>query len=138
MRKPDIKTIETKIRGILKTEANAISLSNKLFAPGGLFSQIAPGKVERRKMVKSQLFRKSLVRLGELQKKELKQFENEIEAIGQKTTPVRLTVTVPKSLHFALKAEARREGVSISELIRLKASVPYVGIASAVGYGTKK
>ena len=37
----------------------------------------------------------------------------------------RLTVVVPRSLHGALKGEAANEGVSLSELIRLKLAVPY-------------
>ncbi len=42
----------------------------------------------------------------------------------------RLTVSVPRRLHVALKREAAGEGVSLSELIRLKLSWPYRQVTS--------
>ena len=38
-------------------------------------------------------------------------------------------MVVPKSLHAALKREAVQEGISLSELIRLKLGVAYRDIA---------
>jgi len=52
------------------------------------------------------------------------EFEKEIAAHSG-----RLTVVVPKSLHAALKKEAAQEGVSLSELIRLKLGVAYRDVA---------
>ena len=58
--------------------------------------------------------------LESLGKREVAAFEADIEQLSG-----RLTVVVPKSLHAALREEATREGISLSELIRLKLGLPY-------------
>ena len=49
----------------------------------------------------------------------------------------RLTIAVPRSLHAALKSEAAAEGVSLSELMRLKLSMPYRQMANMLVPRTK-
>jgi predicted HicB family RNase H-like nuclease len=66
-----------------------------------------------------------------LDKEELRSFEADLERVSG-----RLTVVVPKSLHAALRAEAVREGISLSELIRLKLGVPYRHMVQWVAGGT--
>ena len=64
------KTIEEQIRAILDEEIDAISLSNQLFSPDGLFNQMATTEAERRKVAQSALFKQALTRLSHLQGKE--------------------------------------------------------------------
>lgn len=50
-----------------------------------------------------------------------------------------MTLIVPKSLHAALKREAALEGVSLAELLRLKASVPFRDISARIaGLGPRR
>ncbi len=62
--------IERRIRDVLANETHAMPLSNKLFTPEGLFSEIAGTEEERRVLVQSPLFRQALRRLHELENKE--------------------------------------------------------------------
>jgi hypothetical protein len=66
--------VEQQIRDALAAETHATSLSDKLFRPGGLFSQLAATEAERRAVAQSPLFREALQRLSELQRKEGAEF----------------------------------------------------------------
>jgi hypothetical protein len=60
--------VEAEIRRVLETETTAISLSNKLFRPDGLFARLAGTRKERRELTKTQLFREAQQRLSDLQR----------------------------------------------------------------------
>lgn len=67
-------TIEQQIRQTLDTEKQAISLSKKLFGPGGFFQQLGETEQERREITRSDLYRRAQQRLSELQKQEAAEF----------------------------------------------------------------
>jgi hypothetical protein len=54
-------------------------LSNKLFTPDGLFSQLAGTEAERRVVSQSPLFREALRRLSDLERKEAAEFGRVIQ-----------------------------------------------------------
>jgi hypothetical protein len=70
----DHEQIEDQICELLGTETSGIRLSNKLFAPDGLFPRLADTEEERRIVARSLLFREALKRLSELQKTEFAEF----------------------------------------------------------------
>jgi hypothetical protein len=74
----DKTNIETQIREVLRSELDAIVLSNKLFSPGGLFHQLAPSKAERQTVSQSPLFKEAQQRLADLRRKEATEFANKI------------------------------------------------------------
>jgi hypothetical protein len=76
----DRERIEEQIRDVLAAEGEAISLSNALFGPNGLFGQLAANEQERRLVAKSALFQQAQKRLSELQRKEGEAFT---EAVRQ-------------------------------------------------------
>jgi hypothetical protein len=71
--------IEEQIREVLANETQAIPLSNKLFAPEGLFNRLAATEEERRAVAQSSLFRQAQGRLMELQKKEAAEFGRAVQ-----------------------------------------------------------
>jgi hypothetical protein len=75
----DDQTIEQNIRDVLANEKSAIALSNQLFAPTGLFNQIAQNEAERRVMVQSPLYKEAQNRLNELQRREAAEFSQTVE-----------------------------------------------------------
>jgi hypothetical protein len=66
--------IEQQIREILARENSAITLSNRLFRPDGLFARLGPTEEQRRIIVKSPLFKEAQRRFSELQRKEAAAF----------------------------------------------------------------
>lgn len=68
------KNAQERIRDVLATEKDSITLSERLFSQGGLFSHLAHTKAERKKLVRSPLFRKALDRFQELQEEEAEAF----------------------------------------------------------------
>ena len=60
--------VEQQIREVLATVTHAGPLSNQLFRPDGLFSQLARTEEERRAVAQSPLFRQAQRRLGTLTK----------------------------------------------------------------------
>ena len=70
----ELEQIEAQIRHVLASETQAIPLSDKLFAPEGLFARLAGTEEERRAVSQSALFRQAQNRLTELQRKEAAEF----------------------------------------------------------------
>jgi hypothetical protein len=70
----DREQVEQRIAEVLATETNAISLSDKLFRPDGLFNQLAATEQERRTVAQSPLFQQAQRRLTELQRSEAVRF----------------------------------------------------------------
>lgn len=75
----DRNTLETEIEQVIKNETDAISLSNKLFSPEGLFSRLSKSEAERRVVVQSPLFKQAQRRLTELQQKEAAAFARAVD-----------------------------------------------------------
>jgi hypothetical protein len=71
--------IEEQIRELLANESRAIFLSDKLFRPEGLFSQLAETEEERRSVVQSPLFKQAQKRLLVLQHQEAAEFKRVVE-----------------------------------------------------------
>jgi predicted HicB family RNase H-like nuclease len=105
---------------MLRKGTTATAFSARFFGPGGGLQQLAAEPEDRREVVGSELYRWLQTSLAELRRKEATEFDRQVASVSG-----RLTVVVPKSLHAALKNEARAEGVSLSELVRLKLSLPY-------------
>lgn len=78
--------IEQQIREILATENRAIPLSNKLFQPDGLFSQLAKTEAERRLVAHSPLFKQAQQRLTELQREEAADFSKAVQVAQSNLT----------------------------------------------------
>ena len=107
-------------RRMLADGTNALEFSSRFFGHEGLLSELGSDRRARRKLSESELYRWLQHQVGLLRRKEAARFERELEAASG-----RLTITIPKSLHVALKREARDEGISLSELIRLKLGFSY-------------
>lgn len=105
---------------LLSGKVSAPELSALFFGPGGRLGALGKTEAQRKSLVDSDLYEWLQAQLAHLRQREVEQFEREIAELSG-----RLTVVVPKSLHAALEREAVHEGVSLSELIRLKLGVSY-------------
>ena len=73
------KSIEDRIQDALTSEQDAISLSNQLFSPGGLFNQLAQTESERRSVVKTPLFQEAQRQVSALKRHEAHEFAQTVE-----------------------------------------------------------
>lgn len=103
---------------------SAVAFSARVFGPEGLLRRLWKTEADRRRMAGSELYARLHEILAELRGRDAAEFDREVEALSG-----RLTVVVPKSLHAALKREASQEGISLSELIRLKLGISYRDVA---------
>jgi predicted HicB family RNase H-like nuclease len=119
-----LTALETRIfeqaREMLDRGVDAPTFSAAFFGPSAELSQLCGSREERERLLKSELFRWLKSKWKELRLRDAVKFDQEL-----KLASGRLTVAVPRSLHAALKSEAAAEGVSLSELIRLKLTIPY-------------
>jgi predicted HicB family RNase H-like nuclease len=113
---------------MLAEGTDAVTFSSRFFGSRGELSHLGRDREERRQILDSELYHWLKAEYGRLRQEDAGQFEKDLE-IG----PGRLTVVVPRSLHSALKSEASGEGVSLSELIRLKLTIPYRRMTSLLG-----
>ena len=109
---------------LLAEGTNAIEFSERFFGPSGRLCELWNNEAERKAVVTSELFKWLQDRLAELRMREASAFSEEVAQLSG-----RLTVVVPRSLHASLKREAAVEGVSLSELMRLKLSVALASVA---------
>lgn len=114
------KSVYNEAKQMLSEGTTAADFSSRFFAQGGALSKLSAKVGERKALVASELYKWLKERLNELRQKEASSFESEVQRASG-----RLTIMVARSLHAALKEEALFEGVSLSELIRLKLSIPY-------------
>jgi len=121
---------EARVRGALAEKQTSVALSEALFGPNGAFAQVGGTREAREQLLRHPLYQQAHSRLSELRAAEIARFEADIAGIESR--PARLTVQIPRSLHAALRAEAAREGVSLSELVRLKLGLPYVLLTRAL------
>ncbi|MBI3270366.1 MAG: hypothetical protein HYZ53_15260 [Planctomycetes bacterium] len=103
---------------MLADGVDSLTFSNFFFAPSGVLCALWKTEAERRAVAASELFQWLQERVSDLE---------EQEACAQ---PGRVTIAVPRSLQAGLKREARAEGVSLAELMRLKLGIPYHAMVS--------
>ena len=118
------REVYQRAKELLVQRISAPEFSARIFGPDGLLRRLWKTDAERKDIVASELYRWLKKALTELRDREAAEFEKEIASLSG-----RLTVVVPKSLHAALKREAVQEGISLSELIRLKLGVAYRDVA---------
>jgi predicted HicB family RNase H-like nuclease len=107
--------------------------TEQFFGPEGMLGRLATNRDEREALVQTQLYQWLKEQVAELRRTEAKAFDREIAGLSG-----RLTVVVAKSLHGALRREAVKEGVSLSELIRLKLSLPYSETVALLSAGARR
>ena len=73
------QSIEDRIRDALASSQDAISLSNELFSPGGLFNQLAQTESERRSLVATPLFQEAQRQVSALKRDEAREFAQTVE-----------------------------------------------------------
>ncbi|HEX9736579.1 MAG TPA: toxin-antitoxin system HicB family antitoxin [Thermoanaerobaculia bacterium] len=117
---PREREIHRQATQLLERGVDAPTFSARFFGPQGALAQLGQGRETRERILRSELYGWLKARFEELRLRDAASFEQET-----RTASGRLTVVVPRSLHAALKSEASSEGVSLSELIRLKLAVPY-------------
>ncbi len=117
---------------MLQAGTDAPTFSARFFGPKGELRGLGETRKDRELILRSELYRWLKEKYEELRLRDAAAFEQDI-----KVASGRLTVAVPRSLHAALKSEAAAEGVSLSELIRLKLSIPYRQIANILIPRTK-
>ncbi len=118
--KGDEKRIYDRALSMLTEGAGAPEFSSAFFGPEGEFSRLGRTLEERKELLKSDLYHWLKSKWEELRLADASRFDDLLTRASG-----RLTLTVPRSLHAALKSEAVAEGVSLSELIRLKLTIPY-------------
>ncbi|MEK7316909.1 MAG: toxin-antitoxin system HicB family antitoxin [Candidatus Eisenbacteria bacterium] len=111
--------VRREVEALLAAGSNARVISARVYGPDGLLRKLAQDREAREAFTRSGVASWLKERLAELRTDEIGEFERDIESLSG-----RMTLVVPKSLHAALKREAAAEGVSLAELLRLKASVP--------------
>ena len=117
---PREREVYRKAADLLEQGTDAPAFSARFFGLNGELTKLGQGRGERQEILRSELYKWLKARYTELRLRDAARFERETRAASG-----RLTVVVPRSLHGALKGEAANEGVSLSELIRLKLAVPY-------------
>ena len=105
---------------LVKKGIDAVAFSEHFFGPSGRLRSLWDTDEERRKLVNSRTYKMLQRQFAVLRSRDATSFEQDMERLSG-----RLTITVPKSLHAALRTEAAQEGESLSELIRLKMGISY-------------
>lgn len=129
----DEKVIYQAAVGALRKGTTVAAFTEQFFGPEGMLRRLGTTRTEREALVTTELYRWLQQQVAELRRTEAKTFNQEVAALSG-----RLTVVVAKSLHGALRREAVEEGVSLSELIRLKLSLPYSEAVALLSTGTKR
>jgi predicted HicB family RNase H-like nuclease len=95
----------------VREAADWMELSNSLFGPGGKATEAFSTQAERTAFCKTQEYKRILALLDRLPAPPAKEFM-ELTASANGAISVRL----PRSVHAALLAEAKAEGVSLNQL----------------------
>ena len=114
------KALLQEAEGLLKKGVTATELSVHFFGPSGRLASLYATPRQRAAFAKTNACERIQKMVSALRAKEAAAFDREIEGLSG-----RVTINVPRSLHAALKREAAVEHISLSELMRLKLSVPY-------------
>jgi predicted HicB family RNase H-like nuclease len=129
----DEKQIHKAAAETLRHGTTVAAFTDAFFGPEGMLRRLWQTKADREALVKTELYRWLQQQIAQLRRQEAQAFAKEVETLSG-----RLTVVVAKSLHGALRTEAAEEGVSLSELIRLKLSLPYSETISLLSATAKK
>lgn len=121
------REIYKEAKALLAEGTNAPAFAQRFFSQDGRLAELGPDEAARREVLRSEVYAWLRQQLDVLRQREVEAFERETRALSG-----RLTISVPKSLHAALKREAAAEGVSLSELIRLKLGVSYRAAARMI------
>ena len=105
---------------MLAEGTDAPTFSARFFGPQGELNRLGNERKDRERILRSDLYQWLKAKYEELRLRDATHFAQDL-----KHASGRLTVVVPRSLHAALKDEALIEGVSLSELIRLKLAIPF-------------
>jgi HicB family len=93
------------------TAADWIDLSNALFGLGGKATELFPTESERTAFSRTEEYRRLLALLDTLPQPKVKGF---VEMVASANGAI--SVRLPRSVHAALLAEAKAEGVSLNQL----------------------
>jgi ribosomal protein S30 len=130
-KKPKRPGWEREVQEALAQCQTVRELSRALFSPEhGAFAKAGKTRAQREQLAEHPLYRQAQSRLSELRQVEAVAFRAKTAAPDSR--PARMTVQIPRSLHAALKTEAAREGVSVSELVRLKLGFPYSALSQTL------
>jgi hypothetical protein len=91
--------------------ADWIELSNALFGLGGKATEVFPTESERTAFSRTQQYKQTLALLDTLPQPRVKGF---VEMVASANGAI--SVRLPRSVHAALLAEAKAEGVSLNQL----------------------
>jgi hypothetical protein len=75
----DKAKIEEEIRQVLASDLDAVSMSNRLFSQGGLFSLLGSTEEERRAIIQTTLFQEAHHYISELQRLEREAFTKAVK-----------------------------------------------------------
>src|ERR1017187_3517972 len=98
------KEIQSEAKLRLRQGIRAAQFSSLFFGPQGRLQNLARTPEERKKLVQTELYCWLKIQQAELSQKDAEHFEQTLEAASG-----RVTITIPKSLHAALKLEAKQE-----------------------------
>ena len=106
-------------RQVAEDEASWADWHNRVFGHDGEFQKLFPTEEERREFVESPYF---------AQVERIQDAVREGYSIADYTVPItsgsgKFVVRIPRSLHEALAVEAKREGVSLNQLVQSKLAV---------------
>lgn len=127
------KALQNEAKRLLKKGATASEFSANFFGQDGKLTALCSTPTERKELVSSEIYRWLQQQLATLRTQEAEIFDQETKALSG-----RVTIVIPKSLHAALKQEANSEGVSLSELMRLKLAVKFSQSARRLTKGRKR
>lgn len=91
--------------------ADWIELSNALFGLGGKATELFPTESERTAFSRTEEYKRTLALLDTLPRPQVKGF---VEMVASANGAI--SVRLPRSVHAALLAEAKAEGVSLNQL----------------------
>jgi hypothetical protein len=114
------KSIYDGALGMLNEGIDAPAFSARFFGPDGELFRLGTTRDGRERILHSDLYQWLKSKWEGLRRADASRFDDLLTRASG-----RLTLNVPRSLHAALKSEAAAEGVSLSELIRLKLTIPY-------------
>jgi len=113
------QTLLESAQSIVATTTTWSDLSNALFNHvNGLVAKAYPSREERDKFIRSPEYKAIRKLIGAAQQR-----TGLVEGATPKKSG-RFVVRVPRSLHAALDAEARAEGVSLNQLVVTKLAIP--------------
>ena len=94
-----------------KDAADLVEFDNSLFAPGGKATELFPTEADRTAFCRTQEYKQILALMDTLPHPPVKGFVDMVASANGA-----ISVRLPRSVHAALLAEAKAEGVSLNQL----------------------